>query len=121
MKHRDQLLVLAVLCLAASAALLNPRSGSPVLVAALTLVTLGVSALAWARWLFLGGPTLRARSLLLNGAASMVAVALWLEYVLAELFGIPPPLRWALALALAWMSAPFAALGLTRLARRLGR
>lgn len=119
MKHRDQLLVLAVLGLAASAGLLGPRSSGPGLVAALSLAALAATALAWARWLVLGGPSLRARSLLLSGAVNLVAVTLWSQYVFAELFGIRAPLRWALALALAWMSAPFLALAMIRLARRM--
>lgn len=124
MKHRDLLLVLAVLCLAGSAALLAPRdaTGRPAWLAALlALLTLSAALIAWARWLTLGGPGCRALSLVLNGSASWIAVSLWLEFVFAELRGMQSPLRWALAVALAWMSAPFLGLLLTRLARRLGR
>ncbi len=122
MKHRDQLLVLAVLGLTAAAGFVTQGRGSnwpAVLAAGLTLLALCLSLVAWARWLALGPASVRARALLLNGAASLLAATLWFEFVLSIQAAIDSPLRWLLSLALAWMLSPFAAVALTRLGRRL--
>ncbi len=123
MKQRDQLLVGMVLGLVTSAAVLVRRSGldpgQQAIVAALALLSLGSSLVAWAGWVERGTASLRSRALVLNLLASWVCITLWLEFALAELRQLDTPLRWLLALALAWMSAPLASFGLTRLARRL--
>lgn len=124
MKHRDQLLVLSVIGLAAGAGLLSQRGSPPLpagLMALLSLLALSISLLAWARWLWLGVAVTQARALALNGGASLLAATLWLEFVLSLQPAIGAPLRWLLSLALAWMLSPFAAVALTRLARRLDR
>lgn len=123
MKQRDQLLVGVVLGLVISAAVLARRGrldpAQQAAVAALALLSLGSSLLAWAGWVERGTISLRSRALVLNLLSSWLCITLWLEFALAELRHLDTPLRWLLALALAWMSAPLVSLGLTRLARRL--
>ena len=116
-----------ILLVVATSAIFQSRSWgwqtTPTAVAALSLLTLsgalaGTSGLI-ASWRAARRKT-RIRPFLLNGAAALAALAIWLNYVLAESEGSPTQ-RGLLALALAWMISPFAGLALTSLGDRLAR
>ena len=81
--------------------------------AALSLLILSGTLTVFAMWI--RERTARSRSILIVGAFVLLVATIWLEFVLSE---IESPLRWLLALALAWMVTPFVALGLTSLAER---
>ncbi|HLF36314.1 MAG TPA: hypothetical protein VI520_00110 [Anaerolineales bacterium] len=119
-----------ILLLVATSAIFQSRSWgwqtTPAVVAALSLLTLsgalaGTSGLI-ASWRAARRKT-RIRPFLLNGAAALAALAIWLNYVLTELAESEgsPTQRGLLALALAWMISPFAGLALTSLGDRLAR
>ncbi len=81
------------------------------------------AVLIW-RWTRRRSPAGAARvaALLLNSLAAFPLLALWLTLVLATLF--PPATEraeiWLIALALAWIAAPFLGLGLAFIAEVLG-
>ncbi len=114
MTFRDALCLFVVLGLVFSIALLRQRP-SPGWVVLLSLSLAGTLLVFSIR---LQPRTARGRSMLANGAAVLLAVTLWLEYVLAPL---EAPLRWILSLALAWMVAPLGAFALTASAELLWR
>jgi len=105
-------LLLVILGLVLSAALMS--SPLELWSAALSLLTLMVTLIAFSTWVH--SRAVRSRSILLNGAAVLLAAALWLEFILTA---VESPLRWLLAIALAWMMAPFAAFGLAFLVERI--
>lgn len=125
MKHRDQLLVSAVLGLVIGAAALSqrqPASDWEALVrSALAALSFGFSLLTLAGWLRSPGKTSPGRGPLLLAAASWSELSLWLESLLAVPLGFESPLRWLLAAALGWMAVPFAVVLLTRLSARIWR
>lgn len=99
-----------------------------VLIASFLLAAYGLtawSALVW-RWSASSeknGPEPRpSTAFALNGLAAFAVLAIWI-YLLSAIRGDahqPPIDRWLLALALAWVAAPFAALGMTQLGGVLG-
>jgi len=122
---------LVILLLVATTALFQSRSwgwqATPAIVAALSLLTLSGALAGTAGLIAAWRPVRRqrtgVRSFLLNGLAALAALAIWLNYVLGEVAASQgsPLQRGLLALALAWMLSPFAALALTRLGDRLIR
>ena len=114
MRAGDIQRLVLILGLVVSAALLS--SPLELWSAALLLLTLSGTLIALSAWV--RSQTTRSRSILLSGAAALLASTLWLEFALTL---VESPLRWLLAFALSWMVAPFAALTLTSLAERGSR
>jgi hypothetical protein len=121
---------LVILLLVATSAIFQSRSwgwqATPAAVAALSLLTLS-GALAGTSGLIASWRAARRknriRPFLLNGAAALAALAIWLNYVLGEVAESQGSAlqRGLLALALAWILSPFAGLALTSLGERFAR
>lgn len=112
MRTRDFQLLFVILGLVLSAALM---SDPPLLrTSILSLFALSGSLFAFSVWV--RSRASRSRTILVSGSAVLLAASLWLEFVL---FSIETPLRWLLALALAWMISLPAAFALASLSDRL--